>query len=867
MVTLALSVEFPHDATVRRRVLFDIPTVATLHAAWRARYSSPPPPTITIADDHSFHAPPYPDELAHGTPVLLWWNAAAGTLLRHADRVLRQLVYPLACGDRIFWIAFPFSAELLAPRPLTLTSRALLDVEDIGRLLASCCATSSPMGHTGLSRRSSPPSRTVPHQVLPLDPDLDQAQQQAILHPFGPLRVLAPAGAGKTKTMINRISALVAQGVHPGSILSLAFNTKAAEQLEERLGRLGLPTTRRLADRTGVHCATFNAFGHRYLSEVVNQPFTVDASAAAEERLVRQALWRHLKPRGAQRDAPLESTLSAVLDDLTWRAREHLAALRADCAEVDMLTLPIPPALREQRGGPSSLPFGRVLRDIRGMQRRRQAISFDDQVHACLLDLLARPDRRAAFQRQFRHVLVDEFQDLNRAQLALVDVLSRPHRNLFVVGDDDQLIYGWRFARVATILNFTDTMPQTPHASSVILTTNYRCSREVVRRASQLIAHNHIRIEKAVRCRPDAAEGMVAFVASSHWPLRAQALAEFMANEHAARSCRWQDLAVLCRYRCQQPLAVAALNTAGIPASLPEPAPFAHGPGAELLCRCLRLLQEPARDAQPDTAALARSLGLSTTVLLRRARDLRRWIRAEQPAAREVVATVLNELPVESAALRREHRGPRGSAAGSNETGGATRALEAAQLLSMDHGSFTSFLSLWEELTYHHASPTGAAEPAAASTPADAIVVSTIHAAKGREYGAVAILDYATDLAALDQNDAEEERRVLYVALTRAQHDALFTVDTAKWAPHPFLHELANPPRPAELPALRRRLAHTDHRLTELTAMDHRGAQSRQDIGALHLHRLSLASRLTEHRLFRPSSRLGTFLRGGVAPR
>src|SRR5690606_27358372 len=119
--------------------------------------------------------------------------------------------------------------------------------------------------------------------------------------------------------------------------------------------------------------------------------------------------------------------------------------------------------------------------------------SFDDQLYITLRDLLQSPERRRALQCRFEHVLVDEFQDLNEVQLALIDVLSRHHRKLLSVGDDDQLIYWWRFAKPGNILDFHARVPPKPYSATYTLSTNYRCSRAIVETSRRLIDRNRRR--------------------------------------------------------------------------------------------------------------------------------------------------------------------------------------------------------------------------------------------------------------------------------------------------------------------------------------------------------------------------------------
>ena len=186
----------------------------------------------------------------------------------------------------------------------------------------------------------------------------------------------------------------------------------------------------------------------------------VSDDAAQASRLMRAAVWSALTAdcaaeRGSQADAlpPERGRVAAALDDLAWRALDAMAETRAALSDPASIHLPCHPSsartsrlCRSPRWSGASPPSSAAAR----------VQAFDDQISQAVLDLLGHPARRHALQARYEHVLVDEFQDLNAAQLTLVDILSRPHRRLFVVGDDDQLIYGWRFAQVENILAFPD---------------------------------------------------------------------------------------------------------------------------------------------------------------------------------------------------------------------------------------------------------------------------------------------------------------------------------------------------------------------------------------------------------------------------
>ncbi len=475
--------------------------------------------------------------------------------------------------------------------------------------------------HGALPLPAAPSPR--PARAAASGPDaarLDDAQRAAVLHARGPARVLAPAGSGKTKTLVSRVVELVDRGCDPSGILMLAFNRKAAEQLEERLAALGISSTRRLgapadaaagSGRTGrhrrrpasspgaperppgVHCATFNAFGYRYQREVMRARILLDHDGRALRDLMSRALetagvsLRELKPRRGS------DPVGAFVKGLT---EVRAALLPPETVEVTLECLTDTPLV--------TVPFGPVHAQYLRAQTATGLQSFDDQIYFAVADMLADPAHRAFIQGRFDHVLVDEFQDLNGAQLALVDLLSRPRRQLFVVGDDDQLIYGWRQADPRGILEFHDRMPPRPHSATYTLCTNYRCSRAVVETGARLVAHNQVREAKDIRPRAGAQDGAVRFFGAPSWPERAAALRDFLLAERSRLDCDWRDLAVLCRYRSQQLLVALALDAGEIPRTPALGCTLFTHPAAALLHAYLDLVRAPDEVPAPALAGL-----------------------------------------------------------------------------------------------------------------------------------------------------------------------------------------------------------------------------------------------------------------------
>jgi len=769
--------------------------------------------------------------------VGLWqWRGTEEELRAEATTILLRFVHPLVAGGDPYCVAWPFPAAVFAPRPLAPGDTAALDLEDIATLLSgrrpgALWTAGVGAGQAGAGGRERSDGRHADDGER-----LDAAQRAAVQHPRGPARVLAPAGSGKTKTLVSRVVELVARGVDPGGILVLAFNRKAAEQLEERLGATGIATTRRLCEGGGrrpraVHCATFNALGSRYQREVAGARVRL-SDASGQRALMRRAMEATGAGFAALRPARGSDPVGAFLAALA-RVRAGLEDPAA--VQVRIESLGEKPLI--------DVPFAAAHAAYSRLQAVAAEQSFDDQVYLTVVDMLADPSHRSFIEGRFDHVLVDEFQDLNGAQLALVDVLSRPSRDVFVVGDDDQLIYGWRFADPRGILGFHERMPPPPWSATYTLGTNYRCSRAVVAAASRLVANNAVREAKDVRPRDGAQAGAVRFFGAPAWPERAAAVCRFLREQRSHLGCSWRDLAVLCRYRSQQLGVALALDDGQVPRTpvlgyrlFTHPAArllrayldLALHPGDAggeqlrlLLNRPNRYLRETVADeiagaphpweklvalAAAEPAAGPRPLaGLAAAVeQLGAALAANDDLTAGEMLWSTVDAFALEDWWRETADGDEIGGGSGGQGDGADE--GPLRILDGLLLLAESRPLPGPFLGAWDGLLADEEAGAGIGDDTLSREEGadDRVVIGTIHAAKGREYDAVVIPDYDCDVTRWEHAAIEEERRVVYVGVTRARDTALLTVDTSRPYRHPFLRELVETPDAEEHEALTR---------------------------------------------------------------
>ncbi len=322
---------------------------------------------------------------------------------------------------------------------------------------------------------------------------LNPPQRQAVQHIGGPLLILAGAGSGKTRVITHRVGYLLHQGIAPGHILAVSFTNKAADEMKERVA--GLVGKRQAAE---VYLSTFHSLGADILRQDIHhlgykKPFTI-LDQGDQLNVVKSALKElRLDPKQVEPRRILSLISRAKMG---FCEPEELDDLRAD---------PLLPFAQRL--------FGMYRSALRGLN----AVDFDDLICLPVVLFQDHPEVRQRWADRFRFVMVDEYQDTNQTQLLFLDELVRDHRNLCVVGDDDQSIYGFRGAVAQNILEFENRFPGT---RVIKLEQNYRSTGNILEAANALIAHNRHRKDKAlwsaqgagnrlryVQCADDREEG------------------------------------------------------------------------------------------------------------------------------------------------------------------------------------------------------------------------------------------------------------------------------------------------------------------------------------------------------------------------
>jgi DNA helicase-2/ATP-dependent DNA helicase PcrA len=653
---------------------------------------------------------------------------------------------------------------------------AFLLREQLTRILEMCDAQAA-----WRSDPFQPGSSDSPH-AIPLDDDLDQSQAAAAGHGPGPMRVLAPAGSGKTKTLVNRVCNLVNTGVVPERILPLAFNRKAAAEMNVRLEGKHLGRVR---------ARTLHSLGYEIVRSGSRLSFEAGTESALTRKLLKEA-FQALHVAGT----PTEG-------DLFERSIELLSAAKMDLLPLGRMTVSLNGA---------AAPFGPVFTRFLELQKERGFMNYDDMIYFAVLILLDNDAMRRRYQEEYRYILVDEFQDLNRAQILLLQMLALPENNLFVVGDDDQMIYGWRGATVRNIIDFPRI-----HACAreCALSTNYRSSVRIVTHAGWLIGRNRERVPKSVVPRGGAPRGEFEILLHAGLWEQAQSAAEWIMMKKEATSSRWRDTAVLFRYNALQFTVALALDRKNIPHTRLEGSRlfdsragrdvaawlnvllFPGSAGREDLERILRRPERLLRrslierleswhdlEMLPGTGAMTGQEEGALREFLLRVRTFR--LRAPLLSSHELIEELDGMIH-----LRRSYDRTGVASSDPDQADDGTY-LDVISAVSRTFPAAADFLAHIEASRRDPPAPQSMSACPPERPEQDEVVLSTIHRAKGNEFSRVVFFDLSRRHRP-GEGEMEEERRVTYVGLTRAKDSLLVTANGRRQSP--FLREAALDPQ------------------------------------------------------------------------
>jgi DNA helicase II / ATP-dependent DNA helicase PcrA len=612
--------------------------------------------------------------------------------------------------------------------------------------------------------------------------NLNAEQKQAVMTTEGPLLILAGAGTGKTMVVTSRIAWLVKSGkAEPGEILAVTFTNKAAMEMKERAGRLiGKSALKDL------WVSTFHSFCMRilrkYAYHVGYSPQFTLAEYGDQVGLVKQGL----------------SELGMVEDGMSNDAKAILGLI--SMAKSKNQT----PADLEASGDAWERRLGEVYRFYQEYLHALNIMDFDDLLMLTVRLLESNEKVRAELQAKFKYVMVDEFQDTNHIQVSLLEFLTGGESpNLCVVGDDDQSIYSWRGAEVANILGFPGRYKDT---TLIKLEQNYRSTNKILQAANQLIGINSQRHDKNLWSSDDSGE-VLKVVACESADREAKTIADTVLNKVNGRENSYGDFAVLYRSNHQSRLIEDKLRRARIPYRVVGDTSFYERKEVKDALAFLKIMQNPRDDFSflRVMDVPPRGIGVRTIKMLREHAveaecsvfDLVNNVEWQERVGRQGDAVVkfnkhLNEYRDRFAqggslatltealfngigyidGISRMYK-PRADAEKRYEN--VMEIIHSLEAMEKDDGkamkleSYLESIQLMEDFRRRQQD----------EEEGDCVVLLTVHASKGLEFPCVFVCGMEKNLFPHEKSaglkQLAEERRLFYVAITRAKRELILT--------------------------------------------------------------------------------------------
>lgn len=602
----------------------------------------------------------------------------------------------------------------------------------------------------------------------PLLENLNPAQREAVLHVDGPLLILAGPGSGKTRVVTHRIAHLLEQGVSPRQILALTFTNKASSEMRNR--------AEVLAPGQPVWVSTFHRFGARLLREFgelvgLAPNFTIYDTADS-----KQVLKRVIEAEKVQ----------------TMHYSPDRIAGAISAAKNKLIT---PEAFEARTGSPLSSIVAQVYPAYQQRMLQSAAVDFDDLLMHVANLLYQNGEIRAQLDERFKYVLVDEYQDTNKAQYVILRALSVDHPNLAATGDPDQSIYGWRGADIGNILEFEQDFPQ---VSVVRLEQNYRSTQRILRVADELITYNTRRKKKSLYTENEEGQP-VRLVAYADQDAEASGIAEQIRAAIASGERQASDFAIFYRVNALSRSMERGLRAAGVPYQMVRGQEFyGRREIKDVLAYC-QLANNPSDDVAFERSVNSPTRGVGKksierlnehayrfgTSLLEAAREAkliegltkRAATQVTQFAAlidkvsamahgsvEEVIGTVISESGYQDALKKSDDVEDQSRLENIQEL--LTDARQFDEQSTPEEGGLEAYL----ERTWL------VNETDNFETDADKVTLMTLHATKGLEFPVVYLIALEDGILPHERSrdelaQLEEERRLAFVGITRAEQE------------------------------------------------------------------------------------------------
>ena len=653
----------------------------------------------------------------------------------------------------------------------------------------------------------------------PILAGLNPAQRDAVIHYDVPSLIIAGAGSGKTRVLTSRIAYMIEQGVAPERILALTFTNKAAEQMRTRIAQM-LPDNRARRIRMGTFHSVFSRI-LRENAELIGFPQSFTIYEPADSRNLLKTIVRELNLAD-------EKYKPNVLASRISYAKNCLVTPGAYLASANYAA--------EDRQ--AQIPeFGNIYNIYCQRCKHNGAMDFDDLLLQTNILLRDHPDVLRRYQEQFEYILVDEYQDTNYAQYIIIRRLSQLHSRVCVVGDDAQSIYSFRGAKIENILSFKKDYPS---AMVFKLEQNYRSTRTIVEAANSVIARNHKRMEK--HCFSEGAVGEKIRILKAYTDREeAEMVVSDLREKIRETGDRWSDVVILYRTNNQSAVLEDNLRRRGVPYRIYKGSSFYDHKEIKDLLAYIRLVINP-RDDEAFRRIVnypARGIGETTVqriAQLAAAQGSSMWEAVDalvaEPAADAVQRTIARKVAefvamIRALSLARNEKGlydfglEIASRSGILAAYRAENSPEATSALDNIEELLNSMQLFKEQRDAEIRGGERQADEEATieewlqqvmlmtdmdkddPEEDDKVTLMTVHSAKGLEYKYVYIVGLEENLfpsqrAAESPDGIEEERRLFYVALTRAKVQATISYAETrfKWGnmefsrPSCFLREI-----------------------------------------------------------------------------
>ena len=607
---------------------------------------------------------------------------------------------------------------------------------------------------------------------------LNAQQKEAVTTLDGPIMILAGAGSGKTRVIIQRIAYLIQKKqIPPQQIIAVTFTNKAAEEMRKRLqGILS-------GKQEGINLSTFHSLGVSLLRKSIH----------------------HLGYRSNfiiydTRDQ--FSVIKTIMEDQDFDDNELIDAksVHYEICQAKSTGV-LPEEFMDQHASQQKQLVGKIFRHYQKTMKGCNAIDFDDILNLTVTLFEEHPEVMDSLTERFRYIMVDEYQDTNHIQYKLLRHLTKRHRNLCVVGDDDQSIYGWRGAEVKNILNFERNYPD---VKFIRLEQNYRSTQKILTAANQVISENTQRMPKKLWSEKHVGEKLDWLLADSEEE-ELEAVTRKIRTKIMQQGRRYLDYSILYRSNFQSRLVEEALREAKIPYRMLGGTSFydreeirdalaylkvIHNPNDEVSLH--RIINTPRRGIGKTSLIKAYEYCHETHLpLFKVMRDARKYERIPKDSAfkmeiftgiisnykqrfsNEVLGTVLKDLLDEIGYLRFLE----------TRSGDAkTRERRIMNVLELQvsvrkfsdkfpEANLQSFLERVSLFTQSDNDP---------ETKADQVSIMTLHSAKGLEFPFVFMVGMSEGVfpnnRAIEEGSEDEERRLCYVGITRAQQELTFSM-------------------------------------------------------------------------------------------